>query len=85
MQDIQTQYQEHDKLLRQTMKSWGIQPREVANRTGKSVGYIAYVLRGERRSLAIKQAIVEMIGERKAAYDKLQAELEQLVDGPMGG
>jgi len=77
-------YDEHDEMLRAAMRSWGIKSGHVAQRTGYTVSYIGYVLRGERRNIAIKHEVVKMIAERKAEYDKIQAELEQLVDGPMG-
>lgn len=67
-------------LLRQAMKDWGVKIKEVAQATGMTSNYIALVLRGKRRNLAISQAALQLVEQRIAAHAALEARVQELAE-----
>lgn len=68
------------QMLRQAMRVWGVKVKEVAAATGKTPNYIALVLRGERRNLAIAQAALQLVEQRIAAHEAMEARLQELAE-----
>lgn len=68
------------QMLRQAMRVWGVKVKEVAQATGKTPNYIALVLRGERRNLAISQVALQLVEQRIAAHEAMEARLQELAE-----